>query len=78
MFNIKEYIKDSSYKIHITNNTTYIDNYKSIDTLNDNLIILTFDTFKLKIEGNDFIIKKLVDQELLFSGYITNINFTLK
>jgi hypothetical protein len=78
MFNLKEYIKDSSFKIHITNNNTYIDNYISIDTLNDNLIILIFDTFKLKIEGNNFIIKKLVDQELLFSGYINNINFELK
>ena len=74
MFNIKEYLKDSSFKIKINNNTTYIDNYISIDTLNDNLIILTFNTFKLKIEGNNFIIKKLVDQELLFTGYISNIN----
>ena len=78
MFNLKEYIKDSSFKIHITNNNTYIDNYLSIDTLNDNLIILIFDTFKLKIEGNNFIIKRLVDKELLFSGYINNINFELK
>lgn len=78
MFNLKEYIKDSSFKIHITSNNTYIDNYISIDTLNDNLIILIFDTFKLRIEGNNFIIKKLVDQELLFSGYINNINFELK
>lgn len=78
MFNLKEYIKDSSFKINITNHNTYIDNYISIDTLNDNLIILIFDTFKLRIEGNNFIIKKLVDQELLFSGYISNINFELK
>lgn len=78
MFNIKEYLKDTSFKIKINNNTTYIDNYISIDTLNDNLIILTFNTFKLKIEGNNFIIKKLVDQELLFTGYISNINFIQK
>ena len=47
MFNLKEYIKDSSFKIHITNNNTYIDNYISIDTLNDNLNSLKNDLFTL-------------------------------
>ena len=78
MFNIKDYIEDSSFKINIKNNRIYIDNYISIDTLNEDLIILTFNNFILKIEGNNFIIKKLVDQELLFSGYITNIKFIQK
>ena len=75
---IKEYINDSSFKLKIIDNTIYIDNYININTLNDNLINLSFNTFNLVIEGNNFIIKKLVDQEILFTGEITNINFQSK
>ena len=75
MQSLKTYLKDNSFKLNITNNSIYIDNFINIDTLNENKIALKCEEFIISIEGKGFVIKKLVDQEILFTGEISNIKF---
>lgn len=72
---IKNYLNDNKFKLNITNKTIYIDNIQSITKLEDNIISLNFEDFKLTIEGNNFIIKKLIEREILFTGEVKYIKF---
>lgn len=75
MQKLRTYLNDDNFKLNISNNTIYIDNYINIDTLTDNKIALKCSKFLIIIEGTDFVIKKLVDKEILLTGEISNIKF---
>lgn len=75
MHRLNTYLKDDNFKLNINNNHLYIDNYINIDTLNDNKIVLKCSKFLIVIEGTDFVIKKLIDKEILLTGEISNIKF---
>ena len=75
MHRLNTYLKDDNFKLKIYNNHLYIDNYINIDTLNDNKIALKCSKFIIVIEGTDFVIKKLIDKEILLTGEISNIKF---
>lgn len=75
MENLKTYLNDNRFKLNVSNNSIYIDNFINIDTLNEDKIALKCKEFIISIEGKDFTIKKLVDQEILFTGEISNIKF---
>ena len=72
---IKNYLNDNNFKLNITNQTIHIDNILSISKLEDNLISLNFEDFKLTIEGTNFTIKKLIEREILFTGEVKFIKF---
>ena len=75
MKRIKSYLNDTDFKLNITNKIIHIDNIQSISKLEDNIISLNFEDFKLTIEGTNFTIKKLIEREILFTGIINNIKF---
>ena len=75
MQKIRSYLNDDKFKLNITNKNIYIDNYISIETLTEKNITLKCNGFIIAIEGQDFIIKKLIDKEILFTGEISNIKF---
>lgn len=75
MKRIKSYLNDTDFKLNITNKIIHIDNIQSISKLEDNIISLNFEDFKLTIEGTNFTIKKLTEREILFTGIIKNIKF---
>lgn len=75
MHTIRSYLNDDKFKFNITNKNIYIDNYNKIENLTETNVTLKFNDFIIAIEGKDFIIKKLIDKEILFTGEITNIKF---
>lgn len=75
MYNLNTYLNDDNFKLKIYNNSIYIDNYINIETLNETKITLKCSKSIIIIEGNDFVIKKLIDKEILFTGDISNIKF---
>ena len=75
MKRIKSYLNDTDFKLNITNKIIHIDNIQSISKLEDNIISLNFEDYKLTIEGTNFTIKKLIEREILFTGIIKNIKF---
>ena len=74
MFNrIKDYVLDQEVKVTITNSFIHIINYKKIITFDDNNIILDIDKRLITIKGEDVVINKLLDNEMLIKGNIKNI-----
>ena len=73
--NIKQFLITKKYGIDIYDNNIYINNYQKIDYISENLIILIFSDFKLKIKGQKITVIKMVNQELIFNIKIESLEF---
>ena len=70
---IYDYISDNEFRFTIYDNKIHIINYKKIISLEDNYISFLSSNKKIIIHGNNLLLKKLLDNELLLQGSITNI-----
>lgn len=74
MFNsISNYINDKEFRFTVYENKIHIINFKRIITLEDNYISLLSQNKKINIKGINLILNKLLDNELLIKGEISNI-----
>lgn len=76
--NIKNYLCDNDYNINIFKNNLYLNNYLNVDHISDNLLIIKFGDFNLKVSGTNFTVQKMVSGEILFNGQIESIKFEYK
>ena len=70
---IVNYIKDSKFKIIYVNNSVDIVNYDKILEVRDDVVTLSKEDKVLFIRGKSLKINKLMDQEILITGVILNI-----
>lgn len=70
---VYNYIVDSKFRIIILENKINIINFKRIIEIEDDYITLQSDTKKIRITGTNFILNKLVKDELLVTGNLKNI-----
>ena len=76
--NIRNYLNNDDYNINITNNLLYITNYQKINMIKNDKISISFKEFNLLVEGDDLIISKLLDTEILFNGVVRKVSFEFK
>lgn len=72
---LRNYILENKFKINIYENNIDIVNYKEIDHFDDNIIIIRFEKGIITVKGNNLIITKLLEDEILINGEIRNIEF---
>ena len=72
---LKEYIYNCHFQVLIINNMIDILNYTDIVSFSDTKIILKHSQGIIEINGHNLIIAKLLDDELLIKGSLTNIEF---
>ena len=72
---IRSYIAEDDIKITIINNKINITNYIDIGHFDSNKIIVKLNDKDLIIKGNDLVISKLLDGEILITGEFNNIEF---
>lgn len=70
---IDNYINDRSIKIISSNNYVNITNYNKILDFNSNNIDIELNNYNLLIKGNNLVINKMYDNELLIKGKIESI-----
>ena len=68
------YLFEKDYKITIKDNYLNITNYDEIVDFSLTKIILRCQTKKIVLEGKNLIIVKMLDDEVLVKGTITNLN----
>lgn len=72
---IRKYIVEEEFKITVFKDKVDILNYKEIDSIENEKIIIRHDEGIIILYGEHLSIKKLLEEELLISGEITKIEF---
>lgn len=70
---ISNYINDNEFRFTVFNNKIHIINFNKIITLEDNYISLLSTNKRINIKGNKLILLKLIDDEMIIKGNISNI-----
>jgi len=74
MFNrMNQFLKDTEFRFTVYENRIHIINYHRIISLEDNYISIQSQKEKIKIQGSNFILLKLLDNEMLMKGSIKKI-----
>lgn len=73
--NLRNYILDNQFKIIMLKNKINIINYLEIDSFDEEKIIIRYKDGLVIVVGNNLIISKLLDDELLISGDISKVEF---
>lgn len=72
---LKNYLYDQNYVVNIYENHIYLFNYIELIKLTDTLLKVSFKDFSLELDGNNFMIYKMTDKEMLVKGVIDNVRF---
>lgn len=70
---LTEYIYDKKLSIHIYEKKVNIVNYKEITNFSTNKITIVYDSGTITVSGKNLVVSKLLDNELLISGEINQI-----
>lgn len=73
--NLSNYIKSTETKLTYYNNKIDIVNYIRINIFENDKIEIRCEKKLITIKGNNLVIRKLYDDELLIEGKIETINF---
>jgi sporulation protein YqfC len=69
----RNYLLDEMFNMRVLKNKIDICNYESIGYLDNDLIIINYDSGEIKIKGENLVVSKLLGDEILISGNIKNI-----
>ena len=68
-----DYIKDDSFEVKFDNSYINIVNYLQVNYMEEEKISVNFSDGVLNIKGKNLSVIKLIDNEILIKGIITNI-----
>ena len=69
----RNYLLDEMFNMRVLKNKIDICNYESIGYLDNDLIIINYEDGEIKIKGENLVVSKLLEDEILISGDIKNI-----
>ena len=72
---IRSYILEDELKITIINNKINIINYTDIGHFDSNKIVVKVESGEIIVKGNDLVVSKLMNSEILITGNFSNIEF---
>ena len=70
---VYEYVKDMEFRFTVYNNRIHIVNYKKINSLNNDYILIESTDRKISIKGKNLVLNRLLDSEVLILGDVSNI-----
>lgn len=73
MRGIINYIKDNEFRMNILKNKINIVNYNELLSMSEQRVSLNTPLGRIVIKGNSLLVKKLLNNEILIVGNITNI-----
>lgn len=73
--NFRSFLLEDNFSINIYKNKIDIINYTSIGQIENDKIVIRYDTGSLIIKGEKLVVSKLLNDEILITGIIKNIEF---
>ena len=68
-----EYIKDEEFRYTIYNDRIHIINYENINSLNSEKVFIRYGNKRIKVKGRGLVLNRLLENEALIIGEVTNI-----
>lgn len=69
------FIKNNDFSLNLFDKHIYINNFKDVLVLEPNKVVISYLYGKIIIKGNDLLVNKLCDNEILLSGIFTSLEF---
>lgn len=69
----RNYLLEEELKINVFKNKVNISNYSNIDHFDDNSVIIRHKDGNILIKGNNLVVSKLIDNEVLIEGKINSV-----
>ena len=73
--NFRSFLLEDNFSLNIYKNKIDIINYTSIGQIENDKIVIRYDTGSLIIKGEKLVVSKLLNDEILITGIIKNIEF---
>lgn len=73
--NIREFLYNQNYFVSFFDQFIHIFNFNNLVVLTDTLIELEFNEFRLLLRGKNFIVKKMLKNEILVKGMIEKTEY---
>ena len=70
---VRDYLLDEEFKMILLNNKINISNYEKIEYLDTDKVIVKYETGKINISGENITVSKLINNEILITGSIKEI-----
>ena len=70
---IRNYIIEQEFEIRIINNKVDVINYKDIGHFDSNKVIINYSDGSVVIKGNNLVVSKLMNDEILIGGEIKGL-----
>ncbi len=70
---IRNYVIEQEFEIRIINNKVDVINYKDIGHFDSNKVIINYSDGSVVIEGNNLVVSKLMNDEILIGGEIKGL-----
>lgn len=70
---IKDYINDKEFRMTIFTDRIHIINYLQILSIEDERVVFLTNKGRIIIKGSNLCLNKLLDDEVLVSGFVSNI-----
>lgn len=70
---VYEYVKDEEFRFTVYNDRIHIINYEKINTLNSDYILVESLDRKISVKGDNLVLNRLLDKEVLIVGNVKNI-----
>lgn len=70
---VYEYVRDDEFRFTVYNDRIHILNYEKINTLNSDYILIESSDRKISIKGNNLVLNRLLDKEVLIVGSVKTI-----
>ena len=70
---VRDYLLDDEFKMILLNNKINISNYEKIEYLDDDKVIVKYEKGKISIKGENITVSKLLNNEILITGSIKEI-----
>lgn len=70
---IRNYVIEQEFEIRIINNKVDVINYKDIGHFDSNKVIINYSDGRVVIKGNNLVVSKLMNDEILIGGEIKGL-----
>lgn len=70
---VYEYVKDEEFRFTVYNDRIHFINYERISTLNSDYILVESYDRKISVRGNNLVLNRLLEKEVLIIGEVNSI-----